>query len=162
MNKEYLFKWIQNAYAMEKEIEVILDRQEKDAENIPELASLIREHKEQTASQGERLKDILEAHEEDIPTVRENIGKAMGFLKGESTELMKDQLIRNYIALHTTEHFEMATYKVILQACDDLSEPDIKTLIEDILHEEEEAVRKIDMMMPTLVSAFIQATQDED
>jgi ferritin-like metal-binding protein YciE len=161
-NKETLFTWIKNAYAMEKELETVLDRYENDAEEYPEFQRLIREHKEQTKSQADRLEDILEAHDEGTPDFKAGIGKAMGFLKAESTEFAKDQIIKNWITLHSAEHFEMASYRVIIETSKLLNENEIRTVCTDILHEEEEAIRKLDQVMPIVLATFLEKEKAED
>lgn len=161
-NREQFFKWIQNAYVMEKQIETVLERHEKDAEEYPEYQDLIREHKELTANQAERLHDILVAHDEDIPFVKEGLSKAMGFLEAEVGELAHDQIIKNWVAEHTTEHFEMATYMVILEACRMFNEHDIETMIATILREEEDAAKKLNDIMPSILSQYVSTLESEE
>lgn len=57
MNKD-LIAWLNDAYAMEKDSERVLEHRLTDVENQPEMKSRIEEHLNETRSQAERLKAV--------------------------------------------------------------------------------------------------------
>src|SRR5947208_17001439 len=77
---EELVKLLDEAYAMEKQVEQMLGSMIKTT-NDPTLSSDMETHQEETKEHAERLKTCLEAHGESPSKLKEAASMAVSFLK---------------------------------------------------------------------------------
>lgn len=156
--KETLAAWLRDAYAMEQGLIPILDNHAKDAKDNQQVHQRIRQHKEETKKHAEMVKQCLNKLGEDTSKMKTGMAKVTGFFQGMSTELAKDELVKNNLADYATEHFEIACYKALVKAAEAANEPEIKIACQQILHEEEEMAHFLEQHLPETVSEFLQET----
>jgi ferritin-like metal-binding protein YciE len=120
--KEQLVKHIDEALAMEKNVERMLDGMIETTED-EEIKSELRQHKLETEQHADRLEGRLRAYDETPSTVRE-AGGVMGALMKSVVDMVRQEKAgRNARDGYATEHLEIASYqlleRVALQAGDE-------------------------------------------
>ncbi|HYC83038.1 MAG TPA: DUF892 family protein [Candidatus Paceibacterota bacterium] len=136
--KEQVIAWLADAHAMEMSIVEVLERHMKDAESQPDIAGKLKEHLEQTKEHAQKVEACLTRLGGDPSAAKDVLSKAMGMIKGMSTDVYGDQLVKNIIAEHTTEHFEMACYASLIAAAEEIGDQETAQTAREILKEEEQ------------------------
>lgn len=140
--------WLNEAYAMEKEVAEILERHAKQAEGHPNIQSKILEHMYLTHSQRERVKACLERNGGHISTLKEMVADLIDGVIGMGSGTAKDRLLKNAIAEYAIEHYEIASYKALMTAAEALNDQETARVCRDILLEEQEMAGWLDQNLP--------------
>jgi ferritin-like metal-binding protein YciE len=109
---EELVKLLDEAYAMEKQVEQMLTSMVKTT-NDPSLSSDMETHRDETKEHAERLKTCLEAHGETPSKVKEAATMAAGFIKLPLDVARTEKGMRNARDGYATEHLEIAVYRLL-------------------------------------------------
>jgi ferritin-like metal-binding protein YciE len=126
---------------MERTVAKMLDGMIRTTSD-PSVVSDLETHKEETEQHAEKLKRCLEGHGESPSTLKEALGAVTALLKAPADMVRSEQEMRNARDGYATEHFEIATYRVIealAKAADDKQALQIAR--ENIADEERMAAR---------------------
>jgi len=88
---------------------------------------------------------------ESPSTVKSGMANVMGMLQGMSTGMAQDELVKNGIADYATEYFEMASYKALITAAQELGDQESVRTFQEILRDEEEMANWLNQQLPTIV-----------
>lgn len=136
-DKDEVIAWLQDAYAMERGIEQILENHARDAKDVPDMHRRLQDHLEETRRQAERLEESLKSIGSDTSTSRSAMGTVVGKMNGIMTGMYRDELVKNSLAEYATEHFEIACYKSLISAARRAGMPEVAAVCEENLREEE-------------------------
>lgn len=150
MNDQIL-AWLNDAYAMEKAIEEVLERQVNDASDYPDVQSKLQEHLEVTRDQAERVKGLVENSGGSISTVKTVLANMFGMQQGMMNRPFQDTLLKDAIADFAVEHFEIASYRALIDAARQAGEDQVAVTCEEILREEEEMASWLESQLPAVV-----------
>lgn len=159
--KEILLSWLKKAYAMEKNVEKVLEAHLKDAENMPEIQSDLQEHIDETKMQAEKVKAEIERLGGDISAIGEEMAEFMGWATGAASDLAKDKIVKNAIAEHATEHLEMATYMSIAEAAKICGESKTEKMAHEIMEQETEGAKKMEQNIKMVVAQYMREQAEE-
>ena len=156
MNKQenLLIAWLKDAYAMEKSIINILKVHAKEAKNYPEIQEKIKQHMEVTEDQAERIKQRLEEMGQKTSTLKTLSGKFMGKVQAYGTKFDEDKIVKNALAEHATEAFEMGAYEAIKTAAEKLEDGATVELAQSLFNEEREMKDWLEERLPMLIDMF--------
>jgi len=135
--KNYLEKWLRDAYAMEKSSVEILERQTKHLKDYPAAREKIQEHLEQSRWQCDELRRCLETLGAKPSAVKDTVSKVMGNLAAMTNASAEDETLKNFISDASFEHMEIACYKSLIIAAEEYGYPQIKASCQRILKQEE-------------------------
>ncbi len=105
---------LKNARAVETQAVEMLTRQVERLENYPELEQGLRRHVAESEQQRDRLDGILEAHGESASTIKEMVTGFMGNVAAVVHAPMGDEVLKNALANHAYEHYEIGAYNSLL------------------------------------------------
>lgn len=162
MNNKLYVAWLHNAHAMETEIVKVLEAHADQAEDYPDVHAQILKHLEETKRHAEILENVMEDMDEDPSAVKEGMGNIMGMITGASTALAEDRLVKNAIAEHATEHFEMASYEALIAAAEQLGHNEAIPKFQEILKDEEEMADWLKDNLPECVKMVLEETAGEE
>lgn len=148
---DMLRTWLKDAYAMEQGIVEILERQIEQFEEMPGAQMKLQEHLELTKTQAERVRGCIEQLGDDISHVKTGMSNFLGAVQGMSTVMADDKMVKNAMAAHAIEHFEMASYLAIATAARDMGYEEIAEICEEIIQEETEMAEWTRMQLPMVV-----------
>src|SRR5690349_11121079 len=117
---------LQNAHALEAQAIQLCNRQVERYENYPELRERLREHAEESRRQQERIDQLLQALGTSPSTLKDIGTSIMGNMAAMGHAMAQDEVIKNCFANYAFEHYEIATYKALMemaQAAGDGSAP---------------------------------------
>ena len=101
---------LRNAHALENEALSIMNRQIERLENYPELSARLKQHKEETEIQQQRVGQILEDLGEDNSTLKDTALSVMGSMAALGHSVAGDEILKNSFADLAFENFEIASY----------------------------------------------------
>lgn len=153
--KEYLIKWLNDAYSMEKAIAKTLENHMNDAKDLPSVYALLEAHFQITNSHADRVRECIENLGGNVSEVKSGFAQAMGVMKELPMEFAGDEVIKNAIADFATEHFEIASYTSLAAAAKECGENEIADICNKIISEEVEMANRLSGMLPTLTQDFL-------
>ena len=146
--KDTLVTWLNDAYAMEQGIVEILERQIDQFEDMPDAQQKVRQHLELTKNQAERVRACVERLGEDVSKTKSMIANIMGAVQGMSTGMANDKAVKNALANFAIEHFEIASYMILITAAREMGHEDIAGICETIMEEEQEMAAWLEQQLP--------------
>jgi ferritin-like metal-binding protein YciE len=153
--QEQLVAWLNDAHAMEHALIEVLERHASDASDEPEIAQQIQTHLEQTKDHAKKVEMCIDRLGGDVSKSKELMSKMMGMMKGASSDMFKDQMIKNALSEYTSEHMEIASYKALIAAAEELGDTETMATCETILLEEEAMAGWLDKRLAGLVKNYL-------
>lgn len=147
-HREMLISWLNDAYALEQSLVPILENHAKDAKDHPMVRDRIQRHAEETRRHAELVKQCVEQLGSSTSSMKTGMAKAQGMFQSVSTGAAKDELIKNNLMDYASEHFEIASYRSLIAAANDLGERRIAQVCEEILHDEEDMAHFLEQQIP--------------
>jgi ferritin-like metal-binding protein YciE len=153
---DQLITWLNSAYAMEQSLAKVLENHVKDAKDFPEIHARDEQHLEETRRHAERVKECLEILGEKPSTMKSAMGNVMGMVQGASTGVFRDEIMKNFLADYASEHFEIACYQSLVTAAEELDQPEIARICDEILAEEQAMAEWIEERIPEMTRMTLQ------
>ena len=141
---------------MEVSLAQVLENHAKDAKEFPEIQQRIQQHLEETRRHAKRVEDCLNLLDEKVSTTKSIVGNVTGMVQGMSTGMFRDELVKNFLSDYAAEHFEIASYRSLVTAAQDLNRPEIAVICEEILMEEESMADWIETKIPDVTRMMLQ------
>jgi ferritin-like metal-binding protein YciE len=134
--RDNFIAWLRDAHAMEEQAITMLTAQSRRIENYPDLKVRIDLHLEETKAQAAALGKLLERFPTGTSTLKDIAGKLAATAQGLGGIFTKDEVVKAAMASYAFEHVEIASYRVLIAAADELEETEAKAVFEGILQEE--------------------------
>lgn len=152
---EQFVAWLNSAHAMEVSLAKVLENHANDASEHPEIQQRIEQHVDATKRHAKRVEDCLQLLGEKPSSTKSIIGNITGMVQGASTGMFKDELVKNFLNDYGAEHFEIACYRSLIAAAEDLGLPEITVICEEILMEEEAMADWIEEKIPEVTRLML-------
>jgi ferritin-like metal-binding protein YciE len=154
-SREHLVAWLRDAHAMELQSIELLEKQAGRLEHYPELLAKVRAHLAQSHSQAQRVERCLARLGAGPSGAKDLAGKMVGATQQLSGLFAGDEVVKSALADHTFEHYEMASYRVLIAAAEEAGEPEVARICEEILHEEEAMADWLAGHLPELTRRYL-------
>ena len=154
MHRETLIAWLNDAYAMERAMAQMLQRQAQ-ATDDQEIRGRLRWHLEETDRHADAVKRCIEQLNGTVSATKTALGTAAGFLEGLMGWVPDDALVKNLLADYAAEQFEIASYKALMAAAMAVDEPQVAEACQQILLDEERMAHWIDERLPHVTRNYI-------
>jgi ferritin-like metal-binding protein YciE len=158
-SRDQLIIWLNDAYAMEKALEEVLERHAKDAEGHPDVHARIMRHIDETRGQAATVRGCIESLGGSPSSAKNALAGIFGAMQGMATKPAKDTMVKNALADFATEQFEIACYKALIQSARALGEEEIALKLTGILRQEEEMAAFLEAKLPVAVSEALAEAQ---
>jgi ferritin-like metal-binding protein YciE len=152
---EQFVAWLNSAHSMEVNLAKVLENHANDAKDHPEIQQRIEQHLEETRSHAKRVEDCLQLLGEKTSTTKSIIGNITGMVQGASTGMFRDEIVKNFLSDYAAENFEIACYRSLVAAAEDLGRPEIAVICEEILMEEEAMSQWIEDQIPSVTRMML-------
>ncbi|WP_277811156.1 ferritin-like domain-containing protein [Chromohalobacter canadensis] len=156
-----LHVWLKDAHAMEEQAEQMLTAQAKRLEHYPKLKERINQHIEETKSQADRLEGCLKSMDESPSTMKDVSGKFAAIGQAIGGSMASDEVVKGGIASYAFEHFEIANYRALIAAADELGENQIREVCKGILEEEVNMAKWLEDNLDDITKAFLSRAESE-
>jgi ferritin-like metal-binding protein YciE len=155
VTRETLIEWLRDAHAMEHQAIETLERQAERIEHYPELKAKVQNHLEESRWQAEQVKKCLERLGSDSSTIKKGVGKFMGNMSALTNSAAGDEIVKNGIADYAFEHFEIASYRSLVAAADELGQEKVKRVCQEILKQEEHMADWLEDHLPEVTQQYL-------
>jgi ferritin-like metal-binding protein YciE len=136
-SEERLNQWLRDAHAMEEQAEQMLSGMSSRIENYPDLATRIQQHLEETRSQRQRLEACMQRRGISTSTMKDMTARFTALMQGVSGAMSGDEVMKGALSGYTFEHFEIASYKILIAAAEALGDNETARVCNEICREEE-------------------------
>ncbi|TDW35771.1 ferritin-like metal-binding protein YciE [Rhizobium azibense] len=153
--QDNLVAWLRDAHAMEKQAETMLKAQYERIKNYPDLKARIGQHLEETRQQAKSLETCLNQIGGGSSTIKDMAGKITAFGQGLSGLFVSDEIIKGSLASYTFEHFEIASYRILIAAAEFAGDRQTKAVCEGILKEEIAMAKWLEDNLSGVTEAFL-------
>ena len=152
MAKNLLVSWIRDAHAMELALEPVLENHARDAEGVmPDVSARDRQHAAETRQHADRMRQALEELNESPSTMKSALSALFGQVQSVSTGLFSDELMKNALSDYAAEQFEIACYRSLVVAAEELGDARVAALCRANLQEDEAMARWLETQLPRFV-----------
>ena len=155
VSRENLTAWLRDAHAMENQAVEILEKQASRLEHYPELRAKVRTHLDESHRQAERVERCLHQLGTDTSTLKTAAGKLIGTAQQLSGLFASDEVLKSGIADYAFEHYEIASYKMLIAAAGEAGEPEVARLLKENLREEEAMAAWLDQHLPEVTRQYL-------
>jgi ferritin-like metal-binding protein YciE len=155
VSRENLTTWLRDAYAMENQAIEILEKQANRLEHYPELRAKVRSHLDESHRQAERVERCLHQLGTDTSGLKTAIGKMVGTAQQLSGLFASDEVLKSGIADYAFEHYEIASYKMLIAAAAEAGEDEVGNILEENLREEEEMAAWLAWHLPEVTRQYL-------
>lgn len=151
-----MLDWLRDAHAMEKAAEQILSRQQERVESYPDVHAKVKEHLEVTRQQATRLENLIKSHNGSTSGVKDMVSKIMGNVQAIVNAGAGDEIVKSGIGDFMFEQFEIASYRSLIQAAEQVGDDEVKRVCEQNLEEEVEMASWLEKNLPVVTADFLQ------
>jgi ferritin-like metal-binding protein YciE len=155
---EQLTTWLNSAYSMEQNLAKVLENHANDAKDFPEIQERLQEHLDETRAHAERVEECLGILGQKPSAVKSAFGNVMGMVQGASTGMFRDEMVKNFLADYASEHFEIACYRSLVAAADELEQSEIADICTEIMADEEAMASWLEEQIPDVTRMLLQQT----
>lgn len=143
-----LMRWLRDAHAMEVHAIQMLEKQARRIENYPDLRNRILEHLEETRAQAEMLVRCIERHGTTSSPLKDSAAAFLGNVQALSGLFFGDEVVKGAIASYTFEHLEIAAYRSLIGAAEELGDGETARVCSEILRQEEAMAGWLERHLP--------------
>jgi ferritin-like metal-binding protein YciE len=147
---------LQNAHALEAQAIQLCQRQVERLENYPEMRERLRQHVEESRVQQERIAQILDTLGTSPSTLKDIATSITGNMAAIGHAVMQDEVMKNTFANYAFEHFEIASYRALLDMAQAAGDSGSPRLLEMSLNEEIQMAQWIEQNQSTTVQRYMQ------
>ena len=155
--RDNFLAWLRAAHSMEEQAITTLTAQARRIENYPDLKARIDGHIEETAGHAQALKDLLDHYSGTggALVLRDMAAKLAARAQGVGGMLTSDEIVKGVMSAYAFEHHEIAQYRVLITAADELEEVEAKAVFERILAEEVAMAEWLETHLDTITRVFL-------
>ncbi|WP_448206427.1 ferritin-like domain-containing protein [Azospirillum sp. sgz302134] len=155
-SKESLTDWLRDAHAMESQAVEMLERQAERIKNYPEVLAKVQEHIQVSNRQADRLKQCLQRLGTDTSAIKTGVAMLIGNAQSLSGVITADEIVKAAIFNYSFEHFEIANYRSLIAAAEQVGEPEIARMLQQSLDEELEMAGWLEQRLPQLTKTYLE------
>lgn len=153
--RDEVIDWLNDAYAMERGIEITLRKQADNEDAHRALRERARIHLEETTEHADRVSRCLDMLGSSPSTLKTVTGQVLELGKGLTTKFARDERVKDFLAAYGTEYFEVACYKSLIAAATAAGEEEILPLLEQNLKEDSAMASWLDMNVATITRDYL-------
>jgi ferritin-like metal-binding protein YciE len=155
VSRDNLTAWLRDAYAMENQAIEILEKQANRLEHYPELRAKVRSHLDESHRQAERVERCLHQLGTDTSGLKTALGKIVGTAQQLSGLFASDEVLKSGIADYAFEHYEIASYRMLIAAAGEAGEHQVEGILQENLREEEEMAAWLAQHLPEVTRQYL-------
>lgn len=153
--RDHFATWLSDAYAMELQAAALFKAQIGRIENYPDLRERMQQHLAETERQAEDLQRLMERAPGAQSVLKHVAGRLTAVAQGVSGIFSADEVVRVCMSAYTFKHSEIATYKVLIAAADELGDEKAVAALEAILAEEKAMAEWLDLYLDGVTRLYL-------
>lgn len=148
--RKQLIAWLSDAHAMETSLAKVLENHTKDAKDHPEIRQKNEQHLAETKRHAEMLEQCLDRLGENPSGMKNAMGSMIGKMQGAMSGPFGDEIMKNFLSDYAAEHLEIACYRSLIIAADELDEQEVSRVCRQILRDEEAMAEWLEQHLPEI------------
>ena len=156
--RDEVIDWLNDAYAMERSIEITLRKQAENEDAHRAVRDRARIHLDETAEHADRVSRCLEMLGGSPSPLKTVAGQMLELGKGMTTRFARDERVKDFLAAYGTEYFEVACYKALIAGATAAGEDEIVPLLEQNLKEDQAMASWLDMNVAAITRDYLTNT----
>lgn len=155
--RDNFLAWLRAAHAMEEQAITMLSAQSRRIESYPDLKARIVWHLHETEEHARALKALLDQFSGTggVSAIKDMAAKLTARAQGVGGMLTSDEVVKGATASYAFEHMEIASYRVLIAAADELDEMEAKAVFERILADEIAMADWLEANLDTITRIFL-------
>lgn len=153
--QKHLADWLRDLHAAEKQASTMLSGTASQLARYPEFSEGLRQHSEMSTRQADDLEQCLSQMGEGTSAIKQLTGQLTAVGQTLSGLVVGDEVMKAALAISSFAKMEMSSYKILIAAANSAGKPDVATLCERLLQEEEAFARWLDQQLPTLTAEYL-------
>ena len=153
--RDEVIDWLNDAYAMERALEVTLRKQADNEDAHRALRERARIHLDETSEHAARITRCLEMLGSSPSALKTVTGQVMEIAKGFTTKFSRDERVKDFLAAYGSEYFEVACYKSLIAGASAAGENEIVPLLEQNLKEDAAMASWLDMNVAAITRDYL-------
>src|SRR5438270_7426558 len=153
--RDELISWLNDAYAMERALEITLDKQQHNEEIHGAIRQRAAIHLDETRAHAERLERCLRTLGTEPSGLKTAASQTLETAKTFATMFASDEPVKDYLAATGAEYFEVACYKALIAAAKELGEQVLVPLLEQNLREDQAMARWMEDNIEVAVRGYL-------
>jgi ferritin-like metal-binding protein YciE len=150
-----IIDWLNDAYAMERALEITLEKQANSGEVHRAIRERAAIHLDETRAHAERVQRCLEMLGSSASTVKTAASQVLETGKKYMTMFARDERVKDYLACTGAEHFEVACYKALIAAARAAAEEEIVPLLTQNMNEDAATARWLDDNIDAVIRDYL-------
>lgn len=156
ITQELFITGLKNAHGVEHQALALMDRQIEHLANYPEVEQMLRTHRAETEGQIERIDEILAAFDTKASALKDVVLSFTGNMAALAHVFAPDEIIKNSLANHAFENFEIAAYTSLLTLAESSGLSRWSPLLEQSLGEEQRMAKMVLDSVPAITRKYAQ------
>ncbi|WP_017761089.1 ferritin-like domain-containing protein [Pseudacidovorax intermedius] len=156
---DHLMDWLRDAHAMEEQAETMLQTASDRLQNYPELKAKMQAHLQETREQARMLRECIQRRGGDTSSMKDVAGKMSAMMQGLGARMADDEVMKVAMSCYAFEHFEVATYRILVAAAEMAQDTQTRQVCEDILRQEEATAAWLGERLGVLTQEFLVLSQ---
>jgi ferritin-like metal-binding protein YciE len=149
---------LRNQHAVEHQAIELLERQVGRLENYPEMAARMHQHIAESQEQARRLEELLASLNTSHSAIKDAALSFMGNMAALMHAPAADEVVKNTLANYAFEHFEIASYKSLLELADIAGHSTARSALQSSLREEQAMAQWIDDHIASTTRTYVTRT----
>lgn len=157
--ESHFMDWLRDAHAMEQQAETMLTAMAKRIENYPDLKRRIEQHIEETRNQAALIAQCIDRRGGDTSVMKDLAGKTMAGMQGAFGMFSSDEIVKGGMLSYAFEHFEIASYRNLIEAARMVGDRETMAVCERILPEEQAMADWLQHNLASVSRRFLELAQ---
>jgi ferritin-like metal-binding protein YciE len=149
--KDLVVAWLDDAYAMENALIRVLEHRIKDAKAYPWVRERDERHFEETRRHADLVRGCIERLGAQPSAAKSIMGNVFGAVQAPMTGMARDEIVKNFLVDHAAEQFEVASYRALVAAAQEVGDEETAAVCERILLEDQAMANWILEHLPRIV-----------
>ena len=128
---------LRNQHGLEMTAIELTERQVERLENYPEMAARLKQHRDESQQQAQRLEAILQRHGTSSSAAKNAVTAVMGNVAAVLHVPAADEVLKNTFANYAFEHQEIAAYTSLITMAEKLGDTAALAPLKQSLSEEQ-------------------------
>lgn len=129
--------WLRDAHAMEEQALVMMEAQLSGLAGYPNLRSRIESHIAETREQLSALSGLLSRKGSGSSLIKDTLGRLAALGQSLSGVFAGDEVVKGTLASYTFEQMEIASYRILITAAEQLGDHEAVDVFTRCLEQEE-------------------------
>lgn len=153
---QHLMQWLRDAHAMETQAETMLTGMESRIEHYPHLRKRIAQHLKETQHQSQRLEDAIGRLGGSTSVIKDSVASLTTMAQGLLGSMAGDEVLKGMLAGYTFEHYEIASYRILIAAASTLGDVETTRICRENLREEEDMAQWLSTNIDQVTAEYLE------